>query len=90
MHALVNELGYVAIVNDHFTNNVRSRRIASKYLRATPLGVVPRAAYLVGKGWYGIEIVPLDVSEEPRFTQLFEENQRSSDAIIGTKLTAKL
>ena len=69
------QCGYKAIVNDYFSN-VRIQRVVSSV--ATVLGVIPRAVYLVGKGWQEQTVVRLDVSKEPSFAELMEENQRIS------------
>jgi hypothetical protein len=75
-NALVIQYGNKAIVNDYFANNVRSQRLFSG--SSSLLGVIPRAAYLVGKGWQEQVIVLIDVSKVPSFAQLIEENQRIS------------
>ena len=85
--AIVKQLGYKHMISDHFTNNIRSHKVSQKY--SAVVGVIPRAAYLIGSGWQGQAITYCDLNNvQLTFEQLMADNQRHH--IDSNKLTAKI
>jgi hypothetical protein len=76
-NGIMKELGYRAICNSHFTNNIRSGKL-SHTQKMSILGVVPRLCYLSGVGWQDMVLTYMELTDDSvkTFSQLLEDNRR--------------
>jgi hypothetical protein len=73
--AISKQLDYKTLILDFFGNNVRLQRMVQKL--GPVIGIIPRAAYVIGSDWQDLVIVynDLTINTQLTFDRLISQNR---------------